>query len=150
MISYDKYKQNYSDGNTCETSLESIFDQSDIVSLHVPLTEETTWMVDDSFLKRFRKNIWLINTSRGKIIRTADLVTNMVSGKVKGVALDVLEYEDTSFETMSVNLPPELSYLSASDRVVLSPHIAGWTHESNEKLARVLVEKIREIVTNDK
>ena len=150
VISYDKYKQNYSDGNTCETSLEAIFDQSDIVSLHLPLTEETTWMVDDSFLKRFRKNIWLINTARGKIIRTADLVTNMVSGKVKGVALDVLEYEDTSFETMSVNLPPELSYLSASDHVVLTPHIAGWTHESNEKLARVLVEKIRETGTSYK
>lgn len=149
VISYDKYKHHYSDGNTFETTLEAVFEQSDIVSLHVPLTEETTWMVDDSFLNRFRKNIWLINTARGKIIRTSDLVKNMVSGKVRGAALDVLEYEDTSFETLSGNLPPELSYLMKSDRVILTPHIAGWTHESNEKLARVLVEKIIGMVKSE-
>ena len=149
VISYDKYKQNYSDGNTRETSLENIFEQSDILSLHVPLTEETTSMVDDSFLKRFRKNIWLINTAKGKIIRTTDLVKNLVSGKVTGVALDVLEYEDSSFETISGNLPPELSYLMTSDQVILTPHIAGWTHESNVKLATVLVEKIRKLTMSN-
>ncbi|MEI7661820.1 MAG: NAD(P)-dependent oxidoreductase [Bacteroidota bacterium] len=143
VISYDKYKLSYSDGNTIETTLDEIFEQSDIVSLHVPLTDETTWMVDHDFIGRFRKDIWLINTARGRVVRTADLVRNLVSGKVKGAALDVLEYEDSSFENISENLPTELGYLMASDRVILTPHIAGWTIESNEKLARVLVEKIR-------
>jgi len=147
VISYDKYKLGYSDGNTTETSLEEIFEQSDIVSLHIPLNEETTWMVDDAFIGRFRKNIWLMNTSRGKIVRTTDLVKNMVAGKVLGAALDVLEYEDASFETLAENLPTELSFLTASDHVVLTPHIAGWTHESNIKLAMVLVDKIRETMT---
>jgi D-3-phosphoglycerate dehydrogenase / 2-oxoglutarate reductase len=145
VISWDKYKTGYSDGNTRETTLEAIFEQADVLSLHVPLTEETTWMVDDAFLQQFKKNIWLINTARGKILRTADLVKNLISGKVSGAALDVLEYEDSSFETISGNLPPELIYLMDSDRVILTPHIAGWTKESNIKLATVLVEKIREV-----
>ncbi|MEI6684408.1 MAG: NAD(P)-dependent oxidoreductase [Bacteroidota bacterium] len=144
VISWDKYKTNYSDGNTRETSLEQLFELTDILSLHVPLTEETTWMADDAFFRRFHKNIWLINTARGKVVRTSDLVKNLESGKVLGAALDVLEYEDSSFETISGSLPPELDYLVASDRVVLTPHIAGWTRESNEKLARVLVGKIRD------
>jgi D-3-phosphoglycerate dehydrogenase len=110
----------------------------------VPLTDETTFMVDDAFIGKFRKNFWLINTARGKVVRTNDLVKNMVSGKVLGAALDVLEYEDTSFESLSEEMPPDLSYLAASDRVILTPHIAGWTHESNYKLAKVLVDKIRE------
>jgi D-3-phosphoglycerate dehydrogenase / 2-oxoglutarate reductase len=147
VISYDKYKLGYSEGNTTETSLEEIFEQSDILSLHIPLNEETAWMVDDAFIGRFRKNIWLMNTSRGKIVRTADLVKNMVAGKVLGAALDVLEYEDTSFEALAENSPPELSFLTASDHVILTPHIAGWTHESNIKLAMVLVDKIRETMT---
>ena len=146
VISYDKYKKDYSDGNTRETAMEELFEECDILSLHIPLTEETDGMVDDAFLKRFRKNIRLINTARGKIVRTGDLVKNMVSGKVIGAALDVLEYEDTSFEALAEDLPAELSYLTASDRVILTPHIAGWTHESNIKLATVLVEKIRTLV----
>ncbi len=148
VISWDKYKKDYSDGNTRETSLENLFELTDILSLHVPLTEETTWMVDDLFLGRFLKNIWLINTARGKVVRTSDLVKNLESGKVLGAALDVLEYEDSSFETLSGSLPPELNYLVGSDRVVLTPHIAGWTHESNVKLARVLVGKIRDTMGN--
>jgi len=142
VISWDKYKTNYTDGNTRETSLEKLFELTDILSLHVPLTEETTWMADDAFFQQFKKNIWLINTARGKVVRTSDLVKNLESGKVLGAALDVLEYEDSSFETISGSMPPELAYLAGSDRVVLTPHIAGWTRESNEKLARVLVGKI--------
>ena len=99
-------------------------------------------MVDHHYLKSFRKNIWLINTARGKIVKTSGLVENLASGKVIAAALDVLEYENTSFESLSGNLPADLDYLVSSDRVLLTPHIAGWTHESNEKLARVLAEKI--------
>ncbi len=146
VISYDKYKSGYTDGNTSEVSLDELFNQTDILSLHVPLTKETTHMVDGVFLGRFRKNIWLINTARGKVVKTADLVTNLASGKVRGAALDVLEYEDSSFELLSDNAPPELHYLLNAENVILSPHIAGWTQESNVKLAKVLVDKIGEMM----
>jgi phosphoglycerate dehydrogenase-like enzyme len=139
VISFDKYKRHYSDGNTTETSLEEIFEQADILSLHVPLTEETTHMVDDDFLGRFQKNIWLINTARGQVVNTADLVKNLVSGRVIGAALDVMEYEDASFESLSGKVPDDLNYLLQAENVILTPHIAGWTHESNVKLARELV-----------
>jgi D-3-phosphoglycerate dehydrogenase len=144
VISYDKYKMGYSDGNTRETTLEEVFEKSDILSLHVPLTAETTFMVNDAFLLKFRKNIWLINTSRGPVLKTADLVKHIKSGKVKGAALDVLEYEDASFEMISGKMPEELEFLMKSDKVILTPHIAGWTQESNVRLAQVLVEKIRQ------
>ncbi len=145
VISYDKYKWNYADGNTHEVSLGEIFKETDILSLHVPLTDETTHLVDDAFLQRFEKKIWLINTARGQVVKTSDLVKNLVSGKVTGAALDVLEFEDKSFELLSGKIPQELDYLLKAENVILTPHIAGWTHESNIKLARVLVEKIRKI-----
>ena len=81
VISYDKYKVGYSDGNTRETSMNELFHECDILSLHVPLTFETTHLVDDSFLMNFRKNVWLINTSRGPVIKTADLVKNIRLGE---------------------------------------------------------------------
>lgn len=146
VISYDKYKHNYTDGNTRETLLDEIFTQADILSLHVPLTEETNHMVDDDFLRRFQKNIWLINTARGQVVNTADLVKNLVAGKVIGAALDVLEYEDTSFESLSGKIPVELNYLMEAENVLITPHIAGWTVESNVRLVEVLVGKIRKIL----
>jgi D-3-phosphoglycerate dehydrogenase len=142
VLSYDKYKTNYSDGNTSETSMEEIFDQADILSLHVPLTEETKFMCDSAYFERFRKNIWFLNTSRGPVVNTADLVNQMSSGKIIGAGLDVLEYEDSSFENLSGHFPEAFRFLMNSDRVVLTPHIAGWTEESNKKLAQVLVDKI--------
>jgi D-3-phosphoglycerate dehydrogenase len=142
VISFDKYKKNYSDGNTTETTLERIFESADIVSIHVPLTEETRFMCNNDFFTRFKKNIWLINTSRGAVINTSDLVTHLRSGKVIGAALDVLEYEDSSFENLPGQFQETFRFLSGSDRVIMTPHIAGWTVESNSKLAKVLVEKI--------
>ena len=142
VISWDKYKHGYGDGNTTEVNIQAVFDESDILSLHLPLTGETEGMVDESFLNRFRKSIWLINTARGAIVRTAGLAASLASGKVLGAALDVLEFEDASFEKLSHGFPPEMEYLTHSDRVILTPHIAGWTHESNVKLARVLADKI--------
>lgn len=142
VISYDKYKIGYSDSNTQEVTMDEIADSADIISLHVPLTFETTFMVDALLLARFRKPVWLINTSRGKVIKTSDLVEALKSGKVLGAALDVLEYEDKSFEALSKDLPDEFSYLMKAGNVILSPHIAGWTHESNVKMARILLEKI--------
>ncbi|MBN1200015.1 MAG: hypothetical protein JXA23_11730 [Bacteroidales bacterium] len=142
VIAYDKYKRNYSDGNVRETTLDELCENADIVSLHVPLTDETTFLVDTSFLNRFRRKIWLINTSRGKVVKTSCLVNALKSGKVLGAALDVLEYEDASFEALATDLPEDFRYLMESGNVILTPHIAGWTDESNVKLAKVLVEKI--------
>jgi D-3-phosphoglycerate dehydrogenase len=142
VISYDKYKSNYSDGNTLETTLEEIFSSADIVSIHVPLTEETRFMCDHAFFGRFKKNIWFINTSRGPVVHTGDLADRIRSGRIMGAALDVLEYEDASFEKLAVHFPDAFKFLVASDKVILTPHIAGWTGESNNKLAKVLVDKI--------
>jgi D-3-phosphoglycerate dehydrogenase len=142
VLSYDKYKKDYSDGNTREITLEELFDSADIVSIHVPLTEETRYMCNDEFFKLFRKKIWFINTSRGPVVNTVDLVNHLKSGKLLGAALDVLEYEDASFENISGNYPGAFRYLTECDNVILTPHIAGWTVESNIKLAKVLVDKI--------
>jgi D-3-phosphoglycerate dehydrogenase len=143
VIAYDKYKFNYSDEFVKEVSLEEIFENSDILSLHVPLTDETHYMLNASFINKFKKKFWLINTSRGAVVNTNDLVAALKSGKVKGAALDVIEYEETSFETLSgKDLPDAWKYLISSDKVILTPHIAGWTVESKIKLAKVLAEKI--------
>jgi len=146
VIAYDKYKFNYSDEYIEETDMETIFRESDILSLHVPLTDETEFLVDKNYINNFKKNIYLINTARGKVLKTADLVTQMKIGKIIGACLDVLEYEKMSFEDISKDeLLEDFKYLINSDRVVLSPHIAGWTHESNYKLAKVIVGKVKEI-----
>ncbi|MFP4023807.1 MAG: NAD(P)-dependent oxidoreductase [Thiohalospira sp.] len=144
VIAYDKYKFNYSNDFVTEKTLNDIFNETDILSLHVPLTDETHFMVDDKFIHHFKKNIYIINTARGKVIKTDDLVKNLQSGKVKGAALDVLEYERTSFESLHSDekLPAAYNYLINSNHVVLTPHIAGWTHESNIKLSEFLADKI--------
>ena len=143
VLVYDKYKNGFGNDFIIETTLEHIFAESDVLSLHTPLTEETEYLINDSFIRKFKKNIYIINTARGKCLNTADLVKNIKSGKVSGACLDVLEYEMVSFETLdSRNLPEAFQYLIKSDNVMLSPHIAGWTKESNEKTARVLAEKI--------
>ncbi|NCC73818.1 MAG: hydroxyacid dehydrogenase [Sphingobacteriia bacterium] len=146
VLAYDKYKFGYSSSFVRESTLEELMEFADILSLHVPLTDETIWMVDDDFISKFKKPIWLINTSRGKVVRTASLVSGLKTGKVLGAALDVLEYEKLSFEDIDrANLPEDFKYLIQSDQVVLSPHIAGWTHESNEKMAKVIIDKIRKL-----
>ncbi len=143
ILSYDKYKTEYSDNITKESSLNDIFEQADILSLHVPLTNETEYMVNTSFLNKFRKNIYLINTSRGKVVNTTDLANEIQNGKVLGAALDVLEYEKSSFETLQLNhTDKSLQILTESNNVILSPHVAGWTVESKYKLATVLANKI--------
>lgn len=145
VLSYDKYKKEYEDKYTKEVNLEDIFEQSDILSLHVPLTEETRFMVNKDFIYNFKKNIYLINTARGKVVKTSDLTKAMKKGKVLGAALDVLEYEKKSFEKLHFgDMPESFQYLIESDNVILSPHIAGWTHESDYKLAEVLANKIIE------
>lgn len=143
VLSYDKYKSNYSDSFTIESDMDSIFNESDILSFHVPLTEETYYLFDEEFVKRFKKPIILINTSRGQVVKTSGLVQALKLGKVIAAALDVIEYEETSFEKTSIMTDmPDFKYLASCDNVILSPHIAGWTVESKIKLAEVLVSKI--------
>ncbi|HET6225759.1 MAG TPA: NAD(P)-dependent oxidoreductase, partial [Bacteroidia bacterium] len=143
VLAYDKYKKGFGNDFIQEVTMDKIFNEADVLSLHTPLTEETRYLINDAFIKNFKKNIYIINTARGKSLNTADLVTNLQSGKVLGACLDVLEYEMTSFEHLDVSvLPDAFKYLIQSDSVMLSSHIAGWTHESNEKIASVLAEKI--------
>jgi len=143
VISYDKYKTDYADGFTQEVDLEQIFEQSDVLTLHVPLTEETTYLFDNQFIRRFLKNIFLINTSRGKVVQTRALVSALRQGKVLGAALDVLEYENKSLEhSQPKKWAEEFQQLIDFEQVILSPHVAGWTHESKIKLAEILADKI--------
>tara|TARA_B100001057_G_scaffold213367_1_gene213715 strand:- start:870 stop:1799 length:930 start_codon:yes stop_codon:yes gene_type:complete len=141
VLAYDKYKTNYTPKYAIESEMQNIFEQADILSLHIPLTVETQHLVKDSFLKQFHKSIYLINTSRGSCLDTKSLLANLQSGKVLGACLDVLEYEKTSFENLS-DQTTELKQLLKSDKVILSPHIAGWTQESKLKIAQVLFQKI--------
>ncbi len=146
ILAFDKYKKKYATNKVKEVSLNSIFDKSDIVSLHLPLTEETRYMIDNAFINKFRKDIYLINTSRGQIVKTKDIVTNLKNKKIKGLCLDVLEYEDYNFSNFFKNpLPEDFNFLKNSDNVILTPHTAGLTQESKIKLARVLADKIIEV-----
>jgi D-3-phosphoglycerate dehydrogenase len=143
VLVYDKYKKNFGNDFIIESTLDTIFEQADLLSLHTPLTEETHYLINDSFLNKFKKNIYIINTARGKSLNTADLVQNLKSGKVLGACLDVLEYEMTSFENLDITtLPDAFQYLIQSNKILLSSHIAGWTNESNEKISKVLADKI--------
>jgi D-3-phosphoglycerate dehydrogenase len=139
ILAYDKYLNNYPH----QSSMETIRKEADIVSLHIPLTEETTYLVDEDFITSFEKDFYLINTARGKCVNTKHLVTALENGKIKGACLDVLEYEKTSFENLSKDgFTTEMRHLIDSKKTVLSPHVAGWTTESNVKLAEVLLDKI--------
>jgi D-3-phosphoglycerate dehydrogenase len=143
VICFD-IKENVGDENAKQVSLDELQQNADVLSLHTPWTPLTDKMVNSEFINSFAKPFWLINTARGKSVVTADLVSALKSGKILGAGLDVLEFEKLSFETLfdSDNLPNSLKELFAMDNVVLSPHIAGWTVESKEKLATVIAEKI--------
>lgn len=138
---------NVADENAQHVSLEELQEKADVLSLHIPWTPETDKMVNADFINHFAKPFWFINTSRGNNVVTADLVTALKSGKILGAGLDVLEYEKLSFESLfqDQNIPEAFQYLLNADNVLLSPHIAGWTFESHEQLARVIVNKIKSI-----
>ena len=136
---------NVGDANAKQVTLEELQQKADLLSLHIPWTPETDKMVNANFIASFSNPFWLINTSRGKNVVTADLVQALESGKILGARLDVLEYEKLSFETLfnDKNTPEAFDYLLKSSKVLLSPHIAGWTFESHERLAQVIVDKIK-------
>ena len=139
-IFYD-IKPNLSDEFATQVSLEELQENADILSLHIPLTEDTLYMIDEEFISKMKKNFYFINTARGKNLKTSALVNALKSGKIKGACLDVLEYEKTSFENLETR-NEDLEYLLNSEKAIITPHIAGWTHESKIKLAQVIVDKI--------
>ena len=142
-LTYDKYKKNYGDKYAEEASLERIFAEADIVTLHIPYEEDNYHFVDEKFIDSFTKNIFIINTARGLVLKTAAVTEGLKSGKVLGAGLDVLEYEESSFSKVNfADLPEPFHYLTNSDKVVLAPHIAGWSFESKKKHGEVLARKI--------
>ena len=136
--------ENVGDQYAKQVSLKELQQRADVLSLHLPQTNLTIGMVNKDFIEAMGKPFWLVNTARGKCVVTRDLVDALKSGKILGAALDVLEYEKTSFEDMFGDrpMPEEFNDLLHSDKVLLTPHIAGWTQESKIKLAETIVNKI--------
>lgn len=141
-------KENVGDENANQVSLETLFDRTQVLSLHTPQTPLTIGMVDAGFINSFRNDFYLINTARGSAVKTEDLMDALDRGKILGACLDVLEYEKASFENFfsDQSLPEAFQRLIRSERVLLSPHVAGWTVESKFKLADTIVNKVREFL----
>ena len=142
VICYD-IKENVGDKNATQVSLITFQKEVNVVSLHIPWTPLTNRMVNSDFINQFSKPFWLLNTARGKSVVTSDMILALKNGQLLGAGLDVLEFEKSSFESLFSNkIPASLSDLLSMENVILSPHIAGWTIESKEKLAQVIVDKI--------
>ncbi len=141
ILSYDKYKTGYAPSYVQEATLEAVLAQSEVLSLHLPLTTETEGMVDTAFLKRCTQSPFLVNTSRGGIIRTAAVWQAIQQGQLRGAALDVLDIEKRSLEGLEAN-PPWWSDFLADSRILITPHIAGWSVQSFPKMGEVLLRKI--------
>ncbi|MFB9055181.1 2-hydroxyacid dehydrogenase [Mariniflexile ostreae] len=144
VLCYD-IKEGLGDENAKQVTLSEFQEKVDVLSLHTPQTLLTLRMVNSNFIKAFKNPFWFINTARGKSVVTADLVSALKSGHILGAGLDVLEYEKASFENLFSNEMPEaFQYLIEAQNVILSPHVAGWTVESKEKLAQTIVDKIKQ------
>jgi D-3-phosphoglycerate dehydrogenase len=145
VIAYDKHRKHYGDEFAREVGLKELFQHTDILSLHIPFDPDNRYFVNSDFINSFHKEIFIINTARGMVINTDDLVATMIAGQVKGAALDVLEYEDVSFNKFDIHqqASASLHYLLQSEHAIVTPHIAGWSFESKEKHARVLAGKIK-------
>ena len=141
VIAYDKYISGFGTNHVKEVNLEEIFQRADFVSLHTPLSSETIGIMNSSFFEKFKKPFIIINTARGKSLIVEDLINSLNSKKIIGACLDVLDVESSSF---SLNKAENQSFekLKKFNNVVLSPHIAGWSYESKEKMAQVILEKI--------
>lgn len=140
VFAYDKYKREYSDGYAKAITFDELFDSTDILSLHIPLTRETRGMVNADFLARFSKNIIVVNTARGEIVSLVDLSAAINGRKVRGAVLDVLENE--KLETLNDEQQRAFNSLKERSNVIFTPHIAGWTFESHVKINVALVSKI--------
>ena len=143
ILAYDKYTSGFSNDYVQEATIDEIFAQADVLSFHIPQNSETLFMADTAYFEKFQKPIFVINLARGKIIDTKALVAGLKNETISGACLDVLEYEKASFESFfEQELDPTFQYLLDSEKVLLSPHVGGWTHESYFKLSDVLADKI--------
>ena len=133
VVIYDKYKE--------IGTLEEVQREADVVSFHVPLTDETHHYLDTGFIEAMAKPFFVVNTARGAVVDTEALVQGLERGKVRGAALDVLEYENMQADGLG-DVPVSMQYLMQSPLTVLTPHVAGWTVESKYKLAAVLADKM--------
>ncbi|MEO8774675.1 MAG: 2-hydroxyacid dehydrogenase [Gelidibacter sp.] len=144
VLCYD-IQANVGDDNAKQVSLKEFQEKVDVVSLHTPQTPLTLSMINSDFINAFKKPVWFINTARGKSVVTKDLVAGLKSKKILGAGLDVLEYEKSSFEDLFTSeMPDAFKYLIKAENVILTPHVAGWTVESKEKLAQTIVDKIKQ------
>jgi D-3-phosphoglycerate dehydrogenase / 2-oxoglutarate reductase len=141
ILAYDKFRYGFGNQFVTEASMQEIFREADIVSLHIPLTDDTFQMVNKAFIAQFEKPIYICNAARGELIVLRDLVNALKTKDVKGAVLDVLENE--KLLKLSPEQEADFKYLSSQQNVLLSPHIAGWTHESYNKINVVLKDKIR-------
>jgi D-3-phosphoglycerate dehydrogenase len=141
VIAYDKYKTGFSDQFVREVSMEEMVKQADVVSFHIPLTRETNGMVDDEYLFHFRKPIFLLNTSRGKVVKVRAVLNAIRQGKILGAGLDVLEVE----KFPALGEQSWFEELKQSEKVLLTPHVAGWTFDSYRRISEVMAEKLSKL-----
>ena len=146
ILCYD-IKPNIGDHIAKQVSLNELQNKAKIISLHIPETDQTIGMIDKNFINKMKYPFWLINTARGKAVVTKDLVDALKSKKIIGAGLDVLDYESSSFNSVfnSNKEMDSLKYLVNAEQVILSPHVGGWTLESHRKLAKTILDKIREL-----
>jgi D-3-phosphoglycerate dehydrogenase len=145
VLAYDKYRAGYGDAYAEEATMEQIMTEADVLSLHIPLTDETRMLINDRFVEQMAKPFYLVNLSRGEVASLSAIVQGLEREKIRGACLDVLENEKLN------KLTPEqqaaFDYLRQSDRVVLTPHVAGWTHESYVRINEVLVRQLKEFLS---
>ncbi|MBL57962.1 MAG: hydroxyacid dehydrogenase [Flavobacteriales bacterium] len=149
-IAYDKFKTGFSNHLVTEVSKEDLQRKADIISVHTNFLPENKYIINEEFIKGCKKDFILINTARGFNVHTLHLIDALKSGKIKGACLDVLEYESVSFENVYSKQGKALERLKQFKNVILSPHIAGWSHESYFKLSNVLADKIESWLTSKK
>ncbi|WP_316830766.1 NAD(P)-dependent oxidoreductase [Pedobacter aquatilis] len=141
VMAYDKYKTGFTDAFAREVSMEEIVKYSDVLSLHIPLTTETRQMVDDEYFFHFKKPIFFINTARGEIVNTQAVLNSIQSGKILGAGLDVLQTE----KFPALGEQDWYKALQINDKVILTPHVGGWTFDSYRKISEVLAEKLKDL-----
>lgn len=140
ILAHDKYKSGFGTADVIESSLEKIYENADIVSFHLPLNRETQFYFNAEFITKMQRPFWLINTSRGKIVKTANLIEGLDQGKILGAALDVFENEKF-YQLEGADLD-QMQNLTKRRNIILTPHVAGWTHTSHLKLSKILAEKL--------
>ncbi len=140
IIAYDKYRKGFGNATVKEVSLEEVFRDADIVSLHLPLTDETKHIANSAFFRSFARPIWFMNTARGKLVNNPDLIAALEDGRVQGACLDVLENE--KLNTYTEEEKEQLAFFLAASNVVVTPHIAGYSHEASIRMPRIVLEKL--------